>query len=352
MKHRLLILLYAIFCLSSCQENYSNALVIHYYQLDESLKKSNEFIDFATDDLITTMAETCKTKVQYYPLVDKAILVAKQAADLAVFIDSLKAKMIEETGGLYTKEDALAAQDSLLEGLPKGAKNTSIANKILLVGTYDYKNKFPKAVLLDQKIQALSSQYLDVLESCWEENTIKGSIFADVRKKENTIQALKDQFTLNSSKHPIVTANENQTWAENNFENKPLMLVLNNLTAIQNQLKTTQYVLVDFFSRQVERVNHAYDYDRFEILAYSLKPSVRLGETYKAEIALGAYSSKSIFEVVINQDTIHSVDGKAIYRVRPNKVGEQEYEAQISITYPATGYSETFRKTFSFQVIP
>jgi hypothetical protein len=44
--------------------------------------------------------------------------------------------------------------------------------------------------------------------------------------------------------------------------------------------------------------------------------------------------------------------GKAIYRVRPNKIGAQEYEAEIRIRNPLTGETETFRKNFSFHVIP
>lgn len=359
MQHKLSFLICFTLCLGSCQQNDSDALILHYYQLDKSLKKSNEFIAFATEDLLSSMAETCKTKVQYQPLVNKASKALEQTARLIEFIDTLKAKMIKKTGGIYTHEEALLAQDTLLEGLPKGAKNTSIVYETLLTGTYEYRNKIPKAVLLDQEIQALSSQYLELLESCWlkvpnalgeVENPIKGSIFADIRKKTNTIQTLKEQFTLSSSKEYMRTQNKDKTWAESRFENKSLMLALSNLTAIQNQIYSTQYVLVDFFSRQVARVK--YDYDRFEILAYSKKPSVRLGEDYEAKIALGAYSSKAVFDVLINQDTISAVDGKAIYRVRPNKLGRQEYEAQISITNPMTGETETFRKAFYFEVIP
>lgn len=352
MQHKLAFLISLILCLGSCQQNDSDALMLHYYQLDKSLKKSNEFIRFATEGLISTMAETCKTKVQYQPLVNKASRAFEQTTELIKFIDILKAKMIKKTGGIYTYEEALLAQDTLLEGLPKGAKNISIVHETLLAGTYEYQNKIPKAVLLDQEIQALSSQYLELLESCWIENPIEGSIFADIRKKANSIQTVKEQFTLNTSKEYQLTQNKDKTWAENKFENKPLMLALCNLTVIQNQIYSTQYALIDFFSRQVALVEYDYNYDRFEILAYSKKTSVRLGEDYEAEIALGAYSSKSVFEVVINQDTISAVDGKAIYRVRPNKVGLQEYEAQISITYPMTGETHTFSKKISFEVIP
>jgi hypothetical protein len=352
MKYKLSILICFILCLNSCQENDSSALVIHYYQLDESLKKSNDIIHYATRNIIETMAETCKTKVQYQPLVNKASKATEKADSLIAFIDQLKVKMLKETGGIYTKEEAIAAQDTLLEGLPKGAKNTSIADQILLKGTYDYQNNFPKAVLLDQKLQELSKQYIVLLESCWEKKPIQGSLFSDLRKKEKTIQQVKEQFTLNTSQHSILTQNKKQTWAENNFKNKPLMLVLNILTAIQNDIRTTQYALVDFFGNQVVPFDYNSIYDKFEILAHSPQSSIRLGETYNAEIALGAYSSKSVFDVVINQDTIHSMGGKAIYRVRPRKVGTQEYEAEIKIENPLTGETETFRRTFSFHVIP
>lgn len=352
MKYKLLISIYLLFFLASCQENPSNALVLHYYQLDESLKKSNAFIHAATDDLLMKMEETCKTKIQYHLLVDKAKKVIEYETNLIAFIDSLKGKMIQETGGIYTKEEALTAQDTLLKGLAKGAKNSSIACKILLTGTDKNQNKLSRAFLLDQKMQALSKQYVALLASCWEENLVAGSLFSDIRKKATTIEQLKNQFTLRTSKDYIITKKKDKTWAESTFKNKPLMLVLTNLTAIQNDIITTQYILVEFFSNQITTLNYDDIYDRFEILAHSSQPSVRLGEMYKTEIALGAYSSKTIFEVIINQDTIPSLDGKAIYRVRPNKVGEQKYEAQISITNPLTEEIETFSKEFHFHVIP
>lgn len=201
MQHKLSFLICFTLCLGSCQQKASNALVIHYYQLDESLKKSNEFIAFATEDLLSSMAETCKTKVQYQPLVNKASKALEQTTRLIEFIDTLKEKMIKKTGGIYTHEEALLAQDTLLEGLPKGAKNTSIVYETLLTGTYEYRNKIPKAVLLDQEIQALSSQYLELLESCWlkvpnalaeVENPIKGSIFADIQKKRTLFKCSKN----------------------------------------------------------------------------------------------------------------------------------------------------------------
>ncbi|MBL4649045.1 MAG: hypothetical protein JKY03_04890, partial [Aureispira sp.] len=71
-----------------------------------------------------------------------------------------------------------------LEGLPKGAKNTSVSYKILLAGTYEEPDKLPKAILLDQKTQTISRQYLELLDSCWEADAVKGSIFSDIRKKQ------------------------------------------------------------------------------------------------------------------------------------------------------------------------
>lgn len=343
--------------MSGCQENYSKELVLHYHQLDKSLKKSNTFIHDAIINILREMEETCKTKTQYHPLVEKATLAIEAAVHLSTFIDTLKAEMIEKTGGVYTKETALIAQDSLLEGLPIGAKNTTIANEILLIGGSKSQKKLPKAVLLDQKMQALLEQYLVLLESCWQQvpnqaSSIKGKLFSDIRNKAITIQQLNDQFTLITSKDFVQIKKEDKTWAKSTFGDQPLILVLSHLTAIQNQLETTLYILVHFFNSQIPSLDFYAHSDRFEILTYSPQTSVQVGEAYETEIALGAYSSKSIFQVIINQDTLSSIDGKVIYRVRPNKVGEQKYTARINITNPMTGETEIFIKDFSFHVIP
>ncbi|MBL4649044.1 MAG: hypothetical protein JKY03_04880 [Aureispira sp.] len=353
MKTRLVYLLLILCCFGiGCQEKYSDAILVEYVELDKSLKRSNNFIEHTTRGLIMKLEEDASIRTQLQFLVKKAREIHDASIDLNTFIYGLRDSLILKTGGYY-EEEVFEIHKEFLRYLPKGARNIDLVEDILFRNNFsnlDSTATLSNVIILDQKIQALYDQYVQIIESCWDDGGLKASIFADFDKKEAAIQNLKKQFSLPSSINYKSKEHNNQTWVVFNFKDKSLAAVLPLLSKIQNDIRLSEYALISFFNTQFSGCN--FTYDPIDVFAQSSKSSIRLGETFEAEIALGTYSSEAIFEIVVNGDTLNQIQGKSIYRVRPNKTGEQHYNATIHHTHPLTGETTTFRKAFYFEVIP
>jgi hypothetical protein len=288
-------------------------------------------------------------------MVDKAYEVKRASTDLNLFIHTLRDTLMIDIGGYYQKEEeAITLKKTFLKQLPKGVRNIALVEQFLFSPNSSNSDRavpLSNVIILEQKIQALYNQYIQIIESCWDDGGLKGTIFSNLKNKEESIQSIKKNLSLPTIKeYQLKAYNNNQTWADFNFKDKPLAAVLPILSQIQNDVRVSEYALVSFLNAQFSGCNLYYE--TFDVFAQSSKPSIRLGETYEAEIALGTYASEATFEVMVNGDTLNQVEGKAIYRVRPNKAGEQHYNATISYTNPETREITTFIRSFYFEVIP
>ena len=349
------------FCLigSSCKKSYSDDIILGYLDLNQALEESNHLILNANKNLLGDIEEASKTKIQYKPLFKKSQDFFEAGQALDEWITELKETLIKETGGYYTKREAIEAQQPLLEKTLKGANNNDIVEAFLLNTEFKDKAHTPQANALDEKIQTLQKDYATLLKSCWqnvpnslagENGGIPNTIFIDQSKKDSIFTLLNNALVLRSSKDYNSSANNALTWAQFHFQNQPLAAVLLSLTSIQNNIKTSENAFLSFFETQITYGDLVYD--KFLIYAQSPKPNIQLGETYEAEIGLGTYASKAQLKVIIEGDTLSAVGGIVHYNTRPRKIGEHRYTAQVIITNPLTGAKETFKRDFYFKVIP
>lgn len=141
-------------------------------------------------------------------------------------------------------------------------------------------------------------------------------------------------------------------WADNDqpaqFDGLSVDAAKRKLLKIQQNISQTRALYYRFLNQQIGKKQISYD--KFDVLASSEKAYILLGESYTAQIALGAYSSQSKFSVSVNGRSLPIKDGKATYTARPSRVGEQKYSARISVNNPLTGETETFTKDFYFEV--
>jgi hypothetical protein len=335
---------------TSCQKSYSDDVILGYLDLNQALEESNSLILNANKNLLWDIESTSKTKIQYKPLLEKSQAFFEAGQALDEWITELKNNLIKETGGYYTKKEALEAQQPLLEKTLKGGKNSNLVEAFLLSTEFKDKAHTPQANVLDEKIQTLQENYATLLKSCWENGGIQNSIFIDKSKKDSIFTLLNNALVLHSSKDYNSSVNNTLTWAQFHFQNQPLAAVLLSLTSIQNNIKTSENAFLNLLAKQTTYGDLVYD--KFLIYAQTSKPNIQLGDTYESEIGLSTYASKAQMKVIIEGDTLSAVEGIVPYNTRPRKIGRHNYTAQVIITNPLTGEKETFKREFSFEVIP
>lgn len=328
--------------------NVSAEIINAFFMLDKGINANNEIVEKSVANTIASMEETAKTKTQYKPLVDKAKEVTNITKGFDSYITDMRNRMVEESGGAYTQEEAEKSGHPELAGKPIGKKDKDTPQRIFVSGDYGSEKKEPQGPILDKKIQELREQYIQFVDGLWEGEGIKGTVFADKSKKEAILAKLRTELTLSSSEAYKPENHENKSWSEFTFGHMPVAAIYPMLRKFQNDAKTSEAAVVSFLASQIGQMELTYD--KFAVFSQSSKPYIMLGEQYEAEIALGAYSSQADFSVNVNGSRLNVVDGKAKYTARGSRVGEQKYTAKISVKNPLTGEVETFSEDFFFEV--
>lgn len=89
----------------------------------------------------------------------------------------------------------------------------------------------------------------------------------------------------------------------------------------------------------------------YDIISVSPKAGILLGEEFVAEISVAAYSSATPYHAIsVNGTTLPTIDGKAVYKTRPYKIGTQSYTVNTSLTNPTTGEVIKSSKEFMYEV--
>lgn len=90
--------------------------------------------------------------------------------------------------------------------------------------------------------------------------------------------------------------------------------------------------------------------DDFIPMVAPKKSYLLLGETYEAEVFLGAVADRSSVSIKVNGRALPVENGKATYQANAVRVGEQKYLVVISVKNPATGKIANYNREFSYRV--
>lgn len=328
--------------------NVSAEIINAFFMLDKGIKANNKIVEKSVENTIASMEETAKTKTQYRPLVEKAKEVTRITKGFDSYISEMRDRMVEESGGAYTPEEAEKAGHPELAGKPIGKKDKDTPQRIFVSGDYGNEKKEPQGPILDDKIQKLREQYIQFVDGLWADGGIKGTVFAQADKKQATLEQLRTQLTLSSSEGYKPENHEGKSWADFTFGHMPVAAIYPMLRKFQNDAKTSEAAVVSFLASQIGQMEMTYD--KFAVFSQSSKPYIMLGETYESEIALGAYSSQADFSVNVNGRNLNVVDGKAKYTAKGTRVGEQKYTAKITVVNPMTKEKDSFSEDFFFEV--
>lgn len=319
-----------------------------YNSFMASMRNSNHintYIKASNKQLLANMEETINTKVQYEALVHKALEIQSLTTAFHESIYSIKDLVAQESQGVYTEYDEEANDNAELIGMPKDGSNKKVIEQVFISGKYGGANtQEQQGPALYHQLTQLKENYLDAVASLWDNGGIRGTVFADLSKKESLLADLSDNLSLSD----YGTRFNEATWIKENFKGKTIEEAYISLTQCQTQVNLSMAAVLHFLSAQMGKLELTYD--KFEVIAQSPKNYVLLGETFESEIALGAYSTQAKFSVSVGGASLRIVDGKAKYSTKASSVGEKTYAAKISVVNPQTDEIETFTKTFKYEV--
>ncbi len=299
----------------------SNAILEKFLLLDNSLDQANKAADTSNKRTLDAMNEAVDksgNKPEYRTLYNHAVEVRKKTSDVISYIESLKEIIRNEAGG------GIDPETNQIKNLAEEEKvaNIFVKNK----KGYELKGKLDEYVAYIQKHAP------------------------NIKFQPLALDAKDDPGMANAD--PMTRKKD---FAELLFAQTPVPAALAGLSQKESVIRRYEAEVLDYLAQQVGAKEIKFD----KLFAVVIPDSrtVVAGQTYRAEIAIGAYSSAITPRISINGAALPVRDGKGTYELKAgggtfDKNGQLKRSYTATISYPkADGTTEVVTKEEEYTVL-
>ncbi|WP_109696290.1 type IX secretion system motor protein PorM/GldM [Chitinophaga deserti] len=226
------------------------------------------------------------------PLKDKAEQVKKLSADAYTYIDSLKKKIIDASGGLD--------------------EHGEISNK--------GETEAPTRIMEnDKKGPELQKQLTD----------LRTKLLSLINPKDR--QAFEANLPLRIVE-PDQKGLVKKNWTTYHFNSVPAVAVVTLLSKFQNDIKNSEAMIIDKLMKEVSE--NDFVFDQLDAFVSLNSKNFTPGQTLKATVVMGAYSSTVNPTIVINGTPVTATNGKGEFNLPLSAIGEHTISGTVQLTKP------------------
>ncbi|WP_110053660.1 gliding motility protein GldM [Chitinophaga sp. S165] len=278
--------------------NVSAEILNAFNIVNNSINTSNKSItDKNNDTYLAFDAKMQEDAAKTGPFKQKAEQVRLASAEMYTFLDSLKERIVRESGGRdefgeLKSKDNLDAPTRVMENQKQGP-------------------------LLEQKLTELRSKLLTYVEA------------KDKGKFEKSLP-LHIEIGKSGGHGGHGPAKD---WTAYHFNMVPAIAAVTILSKFQNDIKNSEALIIDDLYAQIGKRDFHFD---------KIKPFVSLnsknlmeGQTLTASVAVGAYSSTVNPEIVVNGSTVTASEGLGSYSMVVSGIGEKTISGNVKMTNPS-----------------
>jgi gliding motility-associated protein GldM len=270
-----------------------DSLLDAFKHISDSLTASKTNVQTGIDQTFRTF-EATKLKEQperAKPIYAKAEHAKAMADDLNNYVETIKAKMLSESGGM---DDAT--------GDYKGRADLDVSVRLMI-------NEDKFAPILHKKIDDTRNGLLSLLND----------------KEKNGVN-----LSLAAPAPPHVTGFPDKTWEEANFgEGIPMAAAMTALIKIQSDTKNAENEVVKKLLSEVDQA--VVNLDQFNAVAVAPTSYVIAGQPYTAQVFLTASDSKSNPDITVNGSKLNVVSGRGNYTVGTGAEGVFTWTGKITV---------------------
>jgi gliding motility-associated protein GldM len=281
--------------------NVPDSLLDAFKNITNSLDASTRNVNTGLQNTYSAF-EATKLKEQAErakPIYDKAKQASAIAAELNTYIEQLKAKLIQEGGGINPEIDDVDGRDNL-----------DISPRIMINQKNGEKLKAKIDETRQRLLEALGKDSVGVQFSL---NTVAPKPHGDVKK----------------------------SWQESNFgDGIPLGATLTTLAKIEADNKNAENEVVKKLLGKIDQAQVTLD--KFSAVVVAPSSYVIAGQPYTAQIFLTAYDSKSNPDITVNGSKLSATDGKGTYTVTASGEGVHSFEGIIRVKNNTTGKDDSY----------
>jgi gliding motility-associated protein GldM len=233
------------------------------------------------------------------PLKEKAEQVKAISTEMYVYLDTLKATIIRESGGLneygdIKSKDNLDAPTRVMENQKKGPE-------------------------LEKRLTDLRNKLLSFVD------------VKDPKVKADFEKSLPLRVEIGKS-HGNDHGPKNKTWTSYHFNMVPTIAAVTILSKFQNDIKNSESRLVDYLFSKIGEDD--FKFDKIRPFVSLNSKNLMEGQTLTAQIAVGAYSSTVNPEIVVNGQSIEAKEGLGTFTMPVSGIGEKSVSGKITLKKP------------------
>ncbi|MBW8685846.1 type IX secretion system motor protein PorM/GldM [Chitinophaga rhizophila] len=282
--------------------NVSAEILNAFNIVNDSIETSNTSIT-AKNTLTYSQFDKTGDPAKAAPFKEKAEKVKALSAEMYVYLDTLKATIIRESGGLDE------------HGEIKGKSDQDAPTRVM--------ENYKKGPELEQKLNELRSKLIG---------------FVDPKVKAEFEQSLPLRIEIGKS-HGGSHGPKNATWTSYHFNMVPTIAAVTILSKFQNDVKNSEARLVDYLFSQIGA--NEFKFDRIKPFVSLNSKNLMEGQELVAQVAVGAYSSTVNPEIVVNGATVTATDGLGSYKMNVSGLGEKTLTGTVTLRRP-NGEVEAF----------
>lgn len=301
--------------------------------VDKGLVKSNKAISESNKGLpalIRDGAKKTRDKEKYALLIEPA---QQKSAELRQYIEGIIETLIDMSGnqdGQYNDEDYIM-KDGVKTTDLRGKKNKDVTTRYLV--------NDGNGEILKEKLLQFRADILALVDE------------ADRETFSNEIPDIVDDETWKTKAPKSKLAKYD--WATFNFKQMPVQAVLPILRKFQNDVIGSESAFLNYLANKVGTDTNVV-LDKFTVVSAPEKTYVINGETFKTDVFLSASASAESntgISIRVNGQTLPvNAEGRAEFSVPARGVGKKTYNVEASITNPVTGKTDTYARTYEFEV--
>lgn len=277
----------------------SNAILQKFELLNNSLEQANASANDSNERALSAIDEAVqKSGGKYADVTVKAKEVRKKTAEMISYIEGLKSEILAIGGGRdpETNMIKIPAEEEQVAVLMVGQKNGK---------GYELKSKL--------------------------------NVFAQDLAKYAAPNTKFAPLALDASEDPHLAKTgasiRGKDFVELNFAQTPVPAALATLSQKQSEVRRIEKEVLDYLAQQVGAKEIKFD-KIFAVVIPDAR-SVVAGQNYRAEVAIGAYSTAITPSISINGSPLAVKEGKGVYEVRAQG-GQYDNTGKLERSYTAT----------------
>jgi gliding motility-associated protein GldM len=233
---------------------------------------------------------------------EKAQVVKKHSAEICNYIEQLQKKLIAQTDGI---------EQSVADTIQMANLNSK--------DNYDT----PTNILIGDSEDGSAGASRELKNKLVEYRTKLSSYILPADRN-------KVKVDINTEAPEHHKGNEN--WEMYNFYHRPLVASITILSKLKSDVKNSESLVVDYLLKQNDVAVMKFDTVAAKVIPQS--NYVLLGEEYKADVFIAAFSKTKKPEVLVENNSIEVEKGLGKYSVKTSKEGIVSYSGTIKLRSP------------------